>query len=178
MAALVGGLGLALACGGGPPDLEQPQSVSTEMVSFSHPGNWTVDVEHSTVDGVAMSIHNVASPSNTVVVVCVYDMAMVLDVASLTDRFLADAAAELGPVDLTETQRVQSLRQLSGIDVTGLKVGFTVSILGVDVPHTQYGYTFETSARSAWVMVQVPDDDHVLEQPGIDLVLDSLKVAP
>ena len=174
----MGGLGLALACGGGPPDLEQPQRVSTERVSFSHPGNWQLELEESDVDGVAMSIHTMTSPNNAVVVVCVYDVAMALDVSSITDRFLENAAMELGPIDLTETERVQSLRQLSGTDVTGLKVGFTVSVLGVDVPHTQYGYTFETSARSAWIIVQVPDDERTLEQPGIDLVLDSLVVAP
>ena len=72
---------------------------------------------------------------------------------------------------------MQSPRRLSGVDVTGLQVWFTVSVFGVEVPHTQYGYTFETSSRSAWVIVQLPDDDRSQEQPGIDLILDSLVVA-
>lgn len=169
---------MALACGAGPPDLAQPQTVSTERVSFSYPGNWELELSESTVEGVAMSIHTMTSTSNTVVVVCAYDVAMALDVSSITDQFLAHAAGELGPVGLVETDRVQSLRRLSGVDVTGLQVGFTVSVFGVEVPHTQYGYTFETSSRSAWVIVQLPDDDRSQEQPGIDLILDSLVVAP
>ena len=160
------------------PDIAQPQSVSTELVSFSHPGNWTVELEESTVDGVAMSIHTLNSPSAALVVVCVYDRAMPLDVAALTDRYLEGITTETGPLGLNETDRVQSLRRLSDRDVTGLEASYTLPILGLEVPHTLQVYTVETASRSAWVVVQAPDDERALEQPGIELVLDSVVVAP
>jgi hypothetical protein len=175
-ATLAVGLGFVLACGGAAPDVEQRTAVDTERISFEVPGNWTHTVENSDIDGMVMDQHEVDTQGNAFLAVTVYGTPAALSPGELADMYLEALPAEMGGLAVNESGRSPTTRTLSGGPASGLEVGFSVEVLGVAAPHTLVVYTLQSAENSATILIQVPDDERAREQPGIDLVLDSLEL--
>jgi|GEM_PF-6661739 len=170
------GLALVLACGGVAPDLDQKKKVRTDRVTFEHPGNWTAGFEPDRIEGLFMGIHEIEGGESAMVFLTIYDATAPFDAGDIADMYMDALPGELGGIGLKQTGRSAVKRQLNGVETDGVEVHFSADLLGIEVPHTLQVFTMLSESHSATVITQIADEDIGTEQPGIDLVLDTVKL--
>ena len=168
------GLGFALACGGG-PDLSTPKSVHTKRVSFEHPRNWTVHSETGRNEGLFLGLHEVEG-HDAMIFIQAYDAQAPFAPSDVADMYIDSLPDHMEGMELEVLGRSTATATVAGAEREGAEVRFAGTLLGVAVPHTLQVFTLKSETRTATVIVQVPDEDAAVEQPGIDLVLRSLEL--
>ncbi len=169
------GAGLILACGGA-PDLDSPKTLTTQRISFDYPGNWTIESEQSRNEGLLMGLHEVEGTDSAMVFVTAYDAQAPFAAHDVAEMYIDALPGQLMGMEMEVTGRGTTTATVAGQSREGAEVRFTARLFDVDVPHTVQVFTLQSQQRTASVIVQVADEDRAMEQPGIDLVLQTLEL--
>ena len=175
-------LPFALACGGSaPPDLTAPHSISSSGMSFQMPGNWTVEEESDVIEGIRLHTFIIETPNEGLIGINSFDREVDMTAAGFADQLLINTPAEIKALvgdtfTFTEGASGQNQRALVGQPITTELRAFTMAGLGMDLPHTIEVGTVLTAGHHIVVYSQVSDEDLAMDQPGFDLVWQSLNV--
>ena len=179
-AAVLVPLGFTLACGGlgeTAPDVASPQTWSGSGLSFDYPGNWSAEAETSA----GFQSVTVESTGSTMVIVQIYEPGTDLSLDVFAPIFVTEmqkAMAEIagGMIDLEPPKLTTSSRAIAGATRDARTGAFEVELFGIKVPHTIDMYMIDRSSGPILIYVQAPDEDRPTSLPGIDQVLDSMKI--
>ncbi len=171
---------MILGCGGlivVAPDLETPATWNGDGVRFDYPGNWSTAREQKHGEDGTLTMLVVQGSGSTRIEVYAYPDGMVpLAIDPLTatmldqqDSVMSDAGG--GIKDPTTVHRD---RDIADVQAQGTRTTYLADLFGVELSYTHDVYRVEKGDRFVVVNAQVEDDDLAMEQPGIDLLIDTL----
>lgn len=151
-------------------DISSPTVYEKNHVGFSFPANWDVS-EDATQDGVRHIF--VESPGDAIFIALLYPRTDAVSLREFAEWFSAQAGEET-PVANVGESAFSDLEKASG-QLSGEAIGedFSLSLLGMEIPHRRGYYTTESGDRTAFLVTQVANDDLGKVQPGFDLILGS-----
>jgi len=163
-------------------DIEHPKTFDQAGLAFSYPGNWTLEVEEETIEGIETAMISVESPSTAIVTLMQFRPGVELG-PGYAEEFMSEIQAEFdsslgGVMKAKGKGTIDVQRNLLGHEAAGKQRRVDVSVLGEKVPHTQQVLVLDLEDRSLAACSQAASEDLPKAQPGFDLVLDSLKTSP
>lgn len=163
-------------------DVDHPKTFDRAGLAFSYPGNWTLELEEETIEGIETAMISVESPNTAIVTLMQWRPGVELG-PEYAEEFMNEIQAEfdssLGGVMRAQGKGMVNVeRDLLGHEATGKQRRVDVSVLGEKVPHTQQVLVLDLEDRSIAACSQAANEDLPKAQPGFDLVLDSLKTSP
>ena len=163
-------------------DVEHPETFSRAGLSFSYPGNWSVEAEQETIEEIELTTITVESSGSALLMLMQYQPGTELG-EDYADEFLSRFGAELGGVAegalTVQSHGVEdTTRALFGREVRGRQKAISASLLGEQVPHTQRVFVVDLEDRSVVTYSQIADEDAKNARPGFELVLDTLALKP
>ncbi len=184
LVSLVSGCGPVVDALFGEPkaDIDNPKSFDQAGLAFSYPGNWTLEVEEETIEGIETAMISVESPSTAIVTLMQWRPGVDLG-PGYAEEFMNEIQAEFdstlgGVVQAQGKGTIDIERELLGHEAAGKQRRVDVSVLGEKVPHTQQVLVLDLEDRSLAACSQAANEDLSKAKPGFDLVLDSLKTSP
>ena len=156
-------------------DLDKPQTYQQDGISFVYPGNWKV-TEDTTIEHARFIF--LESTAEAIIKVEIYPIEESYELEEFVELDIESLQAEYPKIfNISNSHSVSPIvTPLSNIDLDGYQYEFTISLLGVDVPHVSNYYQFNSETLSAYVSQQVAVDDLGKVVGGFHLVLDSFKV--
>jgi len=172
---------MILACGGGAPDLAAPNTFSEAGVSFSYPGNWSVEREPDVVDGIPMQTITVSTANDGILNILSYKGQMAMTSTSFADTMMAELPVAMhdlmgDSMEFRVRATSTTTRTIAGAPVIGDRRAFSLVLFGVDVPHTFEVFTVRTASHHVVLYQQVSDEELVGDEAGFDFVYSTLKV--
>lgn len=167
------------------PRVAQPQSYRRQGISFDYPSNWSVTEDVAKGGDAEFRYLFVESPGSAIVIVQYYRLGMDVSVEDFSADFHRRALGEtedlvrfgtLSPI-AASSGRTRSVRAVvAGAPRDGIEQLFSVSAVGVHVPHKYHAFKVQVAPATAFVVVQAAVEDWNLVAPGFDLVLTSLEI--
>lgn len=157
-----------------------PISYSKDGVSFQHPAEWKVVEDVVAQDGTRLRSVDLEGPDEAIVTLIFSPLLAGQDIekfAATAARNRAEAAkantaqqARMGPVTAQPV-----MRQVAGKENKGVSQRFVVSMLGQDLPHEAGFFKAAVGETTMIVMTQVADENAKAAEPGMAMVLDTLR---
>jgi hypothetical protein len=162
-------------------DVDHPKAFARAGLAFSYPGNWTVQAEEETIEGIALTTMSVESPGAAILTMVQYQPGTEFG-PGYAEEFLAGLELEIkstvgGAMEVKGLGVVDAERTLLGQKIVGKQKRLMITVIGEKVPHTQGAFVIDLEDRTVVIYSQVADEDIKKAQPGFDQVLDSLKVS-
>ena len=170
-----------LACTAGPPTIA---TYDKQGVSFQHHSNWKVAEDTELVEGSGVRFINLEGPDEAVLMLTVMPSPVdqtLEDYATTMAREFTAAITEtaIGPIRPATASptgsRAVSAR-IGGADQAGISHTYTVSVLGVKVPHVANFYQLVGPKTTAFIVTQVATEDAQRTAPSMSIALDSLRI--
>jgi hypothetical protein len=170
-----------LACTAGPPTIT---TYEKEGVSFQHHANWKVTEDAELAEGSGVRFINLEGPDEAIIMLTLMPspVAQTLeDYATTMAREFTAAITEtaIGPIRPATASptgsRAVSAR-IGGADQAGISHTYTVSVLGVKVPHVANFYQLVGPKTTAFIVTQVATEDAQRTAPSMSIALDSLRI--
>jgi hypothetical protein len=170
-----------LACTAGPPTIT---TYEKEGVSFQHYANWKVTEDAELAEGSGVRFINLEGPDEAIIMLTLMPspVAQTLeDYATTMAREFTAAITEtaIGPIRPATASptgsRAVSAR-IGGADQAGISHTYTVSVLGVKVPHVANFYQLVGPKTTAFIVTQVATEDAQRTAPSMSIALDSLRI--
>lgn len=152
--------------------VDAPNHLATDGVSFDYPGNW--DVQKNEVQTTGRYIQ-IRSPGAAVAMIRIFPHNTPLDVKSY-----AHSVGEKMAQDFAHSKILTQGQPMTYIDVAkgrehGVDLRYSVKIANVDVPHTMKIRIWDVGGIRVLTTVQVADKHAFQAEPGFDLITSSLK---
>jgi hypothetical protein len=163
------------------PDLAHPKRFDEGGLAFAYPGNWKVSAETSATGAATIRSITVESPGNGLVMIEEFRPAIPVEPKEFIDSLLGHmkqlaSGKTRGLVTIEGLASRPVQRQLLGEPRAGLRRTFRMAALGERVPHTVDGYSVALPDRTLVFVVQAPDEDRRLLEPGFARILDTVEV--
>ena len=172
-----GGLVLGAACGSGVPgpDLRTPRAVDTARLHFEYPGNWTAWREPGRIEGLFLTDHEVVGLGSAVVAITAYDAQVRFDPHDIADMRLDSLPSAIGSEAVRVSRRAPVSREVAGHPVDGVRLWLAPATDGGPA-FTMEVFTVASGGHSLAVTTRVAEAHADVEGPGVDLVIDSLRL--
>lgn len=176
---LVAILGAALsvlpACSERLADLDKPKTYQQDGVSFVYPGNWKV-TEDTTIENARFIF--LESTAEAIIKVEIYPFDESYELEEFVELDIESLNEEYPKMfNISNSHAVSpTVTSLANVDLEGFKYEFTISLLGVDVPHVSSYYQFNSETQAAYISQQVSVEDLGKVVGGFHLVLESFKI--
>ena len=166
---LAAGLLLSLAgCGDKQADTGHPKSYAKRGLKFEMPGNWMV-TEDAEEDGSRYLF--IEEPGDALVVIQFVDESAGLDITEYARNFAASAGEET-PIGQIDASKFSSVGSSHGGEL--LVERFSITLLGVSVPHTRQYHRKTFGKDQCFIVAQVADEDRAKVTAGFDQIVRSL----
>lgn len=185
-ALLVGSLSLASASGCGllyepKPEVEAPSHYAEHGLAFDYPGNWKLEAEKSSTEGIETVLVTVESSGSGIAMVQQFRPAIHMEPDEMLELLTAElrkAAGEqlAGALGYQQGGASAGVRTLLGAERPMRRTEFAVALLGEKVPHTFELVMADLDDRTIVVLLQAPNEDLETVKPAFDLLVGSLAV--
>jgi hypothetical protein len=161
------------------PDVAAPLRYQGDLVTFDHPGNWSLRQEDGSESGIRLCSVTVESKGSAQVIVQIFEPAMDIDPDEAATSFLEGIQGQLsgGWTQLLKTGEGQILEvqgTVLGIAGPGKRIHLPLRIASERMPFTIEQWIRKTDRLTVIVTTMVADEDRVRVEPGFDLVKNSL----
>lgn len=170
-----------LACTARPPTIT---TYDKQGVSFQHHSNWKVVEDAELAEGSGVRFINLEGPNDAILMLTVMpspvDQTLEQYATTMASEFAAAIAeTAIGPIrPATASPNGSSAlsARVGGADQTGISHTYTVSVLGVKVPHVANFFQLVGPKTTTFIVTQVATEDAEKTAPGMAVTLDSLRV--
>lgn len=183
-ALLVGSLALASAPACGllfepKPEVDAPHHYAEHGLAFDYPGNWKLETEKSSTEGIETLMVTVESSGSGIAMVQQFRPAVHVgpdEMLELLTTELRKAAGEQlgGTVGYQQGRASEGVRTLLGAERPTRRTEFALSLLGEKVPHTFEVVMADLEDRTVVVLLQAANEDLETVRPAFDLLVGSL----
>jgi hypothetical protein len=176
-------LSLWTGCSKG-PDLAASKDVQDDPAVFKYPGNWKMEKAREAQEGVTTTTYTI-EPSDGLAMIIVFAPAIELDLEAFAADMLKNMDDSLkqdyslGSIEVLKKmdgKKEPVTRKISGAERHGLNIKVTLTAMGTKVPLTLEIYRVEGEATSAIALYQTADEDAARDQPGYNLIFDTLTI--
>jgi len=162
------------------PDLAHPQVYEKDGISFRLPANWEVSDDVAQPDKrLARYIIVEAASAGSIIGIQIYRPPLEMTLLEYAGNHRA-RMLENSLVKLLDGQSTQDVRPISGglggVMRDGVVYNVNLSLLGQDVPHTVRFSRVDVTGATAYLVMQVPDEDWAGDRPGFELFSESFSM--
>lgn len=164
-------LGLLASCGGRKPDLSTPTRHRSGNLVFEYPKNWSIS--HDTV---SPGLHSliIETTGDGLAILEAVDSGDPYNLLNYAQDFSNQAAITM-PMGKTATASLKELPKVSNFE--WMREEFTITALGQSIPHRRLYGSKKMGELRVSLIFQVPTKDFRKEQPGFNLIRDTLRAA-
>ncbi len=162
-------------------DTAHPKSFDAEGLAFRYPGNWKVSTSTKEISSAHLRVITVETPGDGLVMVEEFRPALPIDLKEFLGTMVDEMRKELagktkGILSLERPRTTPVTRTILGAPRDGLRYQFELGVLGEKVAETTDGYLVTLPDRALIFVMQAPDEDRGLVEPGFAQLLDGATV--
>lgn len=153
-------------------EVDAPRKYAKDGIAFDYPGNWTVS-EEAFAD-LNWKLIDVESPGDAFVMITVFGFEDGSTLREYVKSFLEEIEMPVGKVENLELAEITA-KGKAGL-LKGLRNRMQLSLMGVNVPHTQEFYRIECTEGVVYVVCQSAEEDLKMTGPAFKQILGSITV--
>jgi len=154
-------------------DLTNVKKYAKDGVSFSIPGNWKVTED---INNHGFRYLFVETSGNAIITVNIYPKEHSISFQKYVEKIIEGSIKEFPLGTRTKGTVSELASSFEGRTLHGYKNEFVVSLAGVNVPHEQVFYSFNSDLQIAYVSSQVATEDLSKVKNGFELVLSTFGI--
>ena len=163
------------ACSEREADIRNQTKYEKEGLTFTYPANWVVTEDIENEGGRFIFVE---SPGDAIVKIEIYPFDESFELKEFVELDIEGLAREIpGILAMEGGNEIKEIKtSINGIDFSGYKYDFNVSIVNIDVPHVSEFYSFSSPNKVAYLTNQVASEDLEKVNTGFQLVLSSFEL--
>lgn len=141
-------------------------------LSFAHPAFWRITSDEVDSDGTRYITAEDSYSSIMSIAIAPEGMTYELDKAA---DDVIKGQADVPVLSFEQGKRTSASRTLRGVEVGGVRWTYTISLVGVEVPHSTDFFVIDIGdGRDALVQLQAADEDWPAADPEFQVIFDSI----
>lgn len=163
---------ILVGCSEKQADIEKQNQYEKDELSFSYPGNWDV-TEDSVTDG--WRIIFIESPGDALMSIEVYANDESFELQEFVELSIDELRSAMPDMlNMSETIAINEIEtNLTNSVLNGYRYEFSLSIIGIEVPHVNDNFMFTYKDKTAYISSQVATEDLEKVKNGFQLVLET-----
>lgn len=149
-------------------DTSKPLNYAKDTISFAYPENWTVTEDKQEDDVRYLFIE---TPGDAIVLVQIYPIQDAVSLKEYAEWFSKEVIKETPVAERSVGNFEDINRTINGVTLTGMRQKFSITLLGIDVPHTAEYYRIEKGNKVAFLISQTASEDLAKVNGGFELLL-------
>ena len=155
-------------------DISDPLKYEKENLNFLYPRNWKVSEDIQDKNGLRYLF--VESPASAILATQIYSKANASSLREFAEWYSSQRNDEIAIGDIEKTSFSTVEKIVSNHKTKGLREEFTITLLGIDTPHTCEYYIVNSGNKVAFLVSQSATEDLKKVKPGFDLILKTFMV--
>jgi hypothetical protein len=154
-------------------DISSPASYAKQDIRFSYPRNWEVTED---VQREGYRYLFVESPGAAMFIAQIYSKQDAVPLSKFAERFSAQARQDIPVANIGRSSFSAIEKATVSGRKKGIREGLSLTLLGMQVPHTREYYLIDANDKIAYLISQTATEDLSKVQPGFNLIFRSFVV--